>query len=74
MKTTEYHKNNLAGYAPTEYADSCGYITIHDSPRYATADLDQLEEWAEESRYKAVRAAALTELANRELAEWQENN
>lgn len=73
MKTREYHQSNLAGYAPTEYASN-GYITVHDSPRYAAADLDQLEEWAEESRYAVVRAAALTELANRELAEWQARN
>lgn len=74
MKTTEYHVSNLAGYAPTEYANSLGYITVHDSPRYAGADLDQLEEWVEESRFRAVRAAAATELANRALSDWQENN
>lgn len=71
MKTTAYHVSNLGGYAPSEYADSTGYIEMHDSLRYADADTDQLTEWLEESRYKVVRAAAATELACRELDKWR---
>jgi len=73
MKTRSYHISNLGSYAPSHIADSNGYVTYHDSDRYGKATDEQLEEWAE-SRIKAVRNAAITEQAERKLAEWQKGN
>lgn len=58
---------SYGAYLPT---DNQGYVTIHDSPRYADATEEQLAEWVE-SRTKAVKAAALTEQAERGLKDWQ---
>jgi hypothetical protein len=68
MKTKSYHKSNLGSYAP-HISTNDGYITYHDSPRYAKASQEQLEEWAG-SRIEAVRNAALTEQGKRALGEW----
>ncbi len=70
MKTKTYHISNLGKFAPGGCADSTGYVTYHDSPRYRTATEDQLSMWAE-SRTKAVRNAAYTEMAERALSEWR---
>lgn len=69
MKTKSFHQSNLGSYAPA-CADCNGYITIHDSPRYAKASAEQISEWTE-SRTKLVRNAALTEQSERRLREWQ---
>lgn len=73
MKTKKYHQSNLGSYAPTQVADSYGYITYHDSPRYAKASAEQLGEWAS-SRISVVRSAAITEQCERELAKWRSHN
>lgn len=73
MKTKSYHISNLGSYAPSQIADSNGYVTYHDSERYSKATDEQLAEWAE-SRVKAVRNAAITEQAERELSKWQKGN
>jgi hypothetical protein len=73
MKTRSYHISNLGSYAPSHIADNNGYVTYHDSDRYGKATDEQLEEWAE-SRTTAVRNAAITEQAERKLAEWQTNS
>lgn len=72
MKTKSYHKSNLGSFAPS-ISTNDGYITYHDSPRYAKASEEQLEEWAG-ARIAAVRNAALTEQAERALGEWRKNN
>ena len=61
---------NFGASLPT---DRNGYVIIHEAPRYAKATDDQLSEWAD-SRIKAVRAAALTEQAERGLRSWQNGN
>jgi len=73
MRVKKYHATNLGSFAPTEIADVEGYVTYHDSHRYADATEEQLAEWAA-SRLTAVRAAAVTEQAERCLAEWQRSN
>jgi len=73
MKTNSYHISNLGSYAYSHIADSNGYVTYHDSPRYGKATDEQLDEWAE-SRSKAVRNAAITEQAERQLSKWQKEN
>lgn len=73
MKTKSYHISNLGSYAPSHIADNNGYVTYHDSIRYGKASDEQLAEWAE-SRNKAVRNAAITEQAERDLEEWRKNN
>lgn len=70
MKTKSYHISNFGRFAPTSAADVNGYVTYHDSDRYAKASDDKLAEWAE-SRTKAVRNAALTEQAQRNLRQWR---
>lgn len=71
MKTKSYHVSNLGSYAPPGATQNGqGYITYHDSPRYAKATEEQLAEWSA-SRNQAVRNAALTEIAERALAVWQ---
>lgn len=42
------------------------YVVYHDSPRYGKALDYKLEKW-KESRVKAVRNAALTEIMKRKL-------
>ena len=63
----------MGSYGAGLPTNSNGYVTIHDSPRYAKATDEQLAEWAK-SRTQAVRAAALTEQAERGLREWRNNN
>ncbi len=72
MKTKSYYKSNLGSFSPA-ISTNDGYITYHDSPRYAKATAEQLEKWAG-SNLKAVRNAALTEQAERALGEWRKNN
>jgi len=70
MKTTTYHISNFGRMAPSGVEiDNDGYVTIHDSPRYAQADKSLLEHWAC-SKLVKVRNAARTEIANRRVAEW----
>lgn len=70
MRTKTYHISNLGSFAPGGLADSSGFVTYHDSERYGKATDAQLEEWSESSR-AAVRAAALTEQAERRLEQWR---
>ncbi len=71
MNTTKYHASNLGRYAPSEYADVEGYITIHDSPRYGRMTEAELAAMLASAGLRAVRAAAATELAERALGRWQ---
>lgn len=73
MKTKSFHASNMGSFGGCLPTDSQGYVTIHDSPRYARATDDQLAEWTE-SKMKAVCAAALTEQANRNLRDWMAKN
>jgi hypothetical protein len=71
MKTKSYHHTALGSYTPAGATrDGQGYVTYHDSPRYAAATEDQLDAWSE-SRTTPVRNAALTEIAERALKVWQ---
>lgn len=70
MKTRTYHISTLGSFAPRGIAGQDGYVICHDSPRYDTANEDQLATWRE-SRNKAVRNAALTEIAERSLQVWR---
>lgn len=70
MKTRTYHITNLGSFAPRGCAGQDGYVIYHDSPRYAKATEGQLATWRE-SRSKAVRNAALTEIAERSLQVWR---
>ena len=73
MKTKSFHVSNMGSYGAGLPTDRDGYVTIHDSPRYAKATDEKLAGLAE-SRMEAVRAAALTEQAERGLREWQKGN
>lgn len=73
MKTTTYHVSNMGRFNSGLQSDSMGYVTIHDSERYALASDEQLEHWCE-SRIRAVRNAARTEINNRQLTDWQASN
>ncbi len=70
MKTKTYHITNLGSFAPRGCAGRDGYVIYHDSPRYRNATYEQLAEWSE-SKTKAVRNAAKTELAERALNIWR---
>jgi hypothetical protein len=70
MKTRSYHVSNFGSFRPAASADTDGYVTYHDSPRYRDATDDQLEAWLD-SRVAAVRNAAATEIAERKLNEWR---
>lgn len=70
MKTRTYHISTLGSFAPRGCAGRDGYVICHDSPRYAKASESQLATWRE-SRSKAVRNAALTEIAERSLQVWR---
>lgn len=72
MKTKAYHITNLGAFAPHGCAGRDGYVTYHDSPRYADATDAQLEQWVHKGR-KAVRNAALTEIAERQIEQWRES-
>jgi hypothetical protein len=71
MKTRTYHVSNFGSFRPNAVADTEGYVTYHDSPRYRKATIVQLEEWAENGRTLAVRNAAATEIAQRALNTWR---
>ena len=71
MKTKTYHITNLGSFSPRGITtDSAGYVTYHDSQRYAKATESQLNEWRH-SKFVAVRNAALTEFAERHWSLWQ---
>jgi hypothetical protein len=70
MKTRTYHISNFGNMAPLGVDCVNGYVTIHESIRYSSATVEQLNTWTT-SRLSAVRDAALTELANRDLQEWR---
>ena len=73
MKISTYHVSNFGSFAPRGVYQENGFVTYHDSPRYAKATVDKLNEWAE-SEKSAIRNAALTQKAERILAAWQCNN
>jgi hypothetical protein len=70
MKTKTFHATNMGRFAPTYLADNNGYITIHDSTRYQQAKDQELAEWRRSS-VPAIRAAAIVELAEREIQRWR---
>lgn len=70
MKTRTYHITTLGSFAPRGCAGQDGYVIYHDSTRYAKANESQLERWRSCS-IKAVRNAALTEIACRNLQVWR---
>jgi hypothetical protein len=72
-----FHESNLGMFAPDGLADSEGYITIHDSYTYREMSRHELHRIASLSCERCdslVRAAALVELAERDLEEWRESN
>lgn len=71
MPTIVRHVTNLGRFGSTLAVDSGGYVVCHDSPRYAAADADQLEEWAYGAEPRGVRNAAAIALLQRGIAEWQ---
>ena len=70
MRTKTFHATNMGRFAPTYLADNNGYITIHDSTRYQQAKDQELAEWRRSS-VPAIRAAAIVELAEREIQRWR---
>lgn len=73
MKTKTYHVSNLGSFGGVVSPDANGYVTYHDSPRYAKATSEQLADWSE-SPTRAVRNAAKTELAERGIQHWRSAN
>lgn len=73
VKTKTYHISNFGSMTPAGVDCVDGYVTIHDSTRYSDATVQQLHTWTT-SRLPAVRDAALTELANREVQNWRNSN
>ena len=71
MKTTTFHPTNFGTFAPNCSTDSEGFVHVHDSPRYAKASEEKLQEYLS-SRLFLVRNAAKTEVASRKLAKWQQ--
>jgi hypothetical protein len=71
MKAVTYHISNFGRFAPTGVVIDDGYVTMHDSPRYAQADGSLLEHWACSKLIK-VRNAACTEIANRRVQAWRD--
>lgn len=70
MKTKTYHVSNLGSFGGGVSPDTNGYVTYHDSPRYARGTAEQLAEWAE-SPVRAIRNAAKTEMAERGIQDWR---
>lgn len=70
MKTKTYHVSNLGSFGGGVSPGTNGYVTYHDSPRYAAATDEQLEEWSD-SQSRAVRNAAKTEMAERGINAWR---
>ena len=71
MKTITFHKSSLGKFASHRIADEEGFITIHDSSRYAMAAVAELTAW-ETSRFAPIRNAAMVEMAARKLSAWRE--
>jgi hypothetical protein len=74
MATKEFHVSNLGSFGGGLVTDSAGYVTIHDSKRYAAATTEQLRDWAENGRTQAIRNAAQCELNERAIRNWQNGN
>jgi hypothetical protein len=77
FSTLRFHKSNLGMFAPAGLADAEGYITVDDSWVYremTNADLHRIASLSCERCDSLVRAAALVELAERDLEEWRESN
>jgi hypothetical protein len=74
MKVLKFHGSNLGMFCPAGLADVEGYITIHDSFVYQEMTRHELHLAASPPCKKLVRAAALVELAERDLEEWREAN
>jgi hypothetical protein len=72
MKTRDVHVNNFGIFRPCVKPDFHGYVTIHDSNRYASMSHEDLEDLIVNHRLSAVRAAAAVEIADRAVANWQE--
>jgi adenylate kinase len=72
MKTRSFHYSNFGTFATLlkQEADSAGYVEIHDDLRYENATKEQLDKWTASPK-REVRAATLTELAQRELDRWR---
>ena len=71
MKTETYHISNLGSFGGGIPTDSQGYVTRHVSPRYAQATNEELDAWTR-SKLAPVRAAALTEQADRAIRAWRD--
>lgn len=71
MKTKSFHASNMGRFAPTYLADQDGYITVHDSDRYEKATVAELSAWRR-STVGEIRAAAIVELAAREIQRWRD--
>lgn len=73
MKTKTYHTTNLGKFAGrvAQFADGQGYVTYHDSDRYSDMTDADLDDLVANGRYRAVRAAAATELAERAIRAWR---
>ena len=72
MKTKSIHVSNLGSFG-VNLSNANGYVTCHDSLRYAKATNAKLDTWSE-SRVKAVRNAAAVEMAKREIRQWRKAN
>ena len=68
MKYQIFHETNFGFFTPRHLLDANGFITVHDSPRYASATDKQLDQWCE-SRLSTVRAAAEVEQRKRAMRE-----
>lgn len=73
MKTKSYHTSNLGKFAGRveSFANALGYVTYHDSDRYSDMSDAELEDLVTNGRYRVVRAAAATELAERAVQAWR---
>jgi hypothetical protein len=74
MKVLKFHQSNLGMFCPAGLADVDGYIAIHDSFVYREMSRHELHVAASPPGKKLVRAAALVELAERDLELWRESN
>jgi len=74
MKVLKFHQSSLGMFAPAGLADVEGYITIHDSFVYREMSRHELHLAACPPCQDIVRAAALVELAERDLELWREAN
>ena len=70
MKTAACHYSNFGVFGQSLPRCMNGYVTFHNSPRYAEASTHQLIEW-EKSRLRLVRVAAKVEIASRQLQDWR---